>query len=424
MKILHVNTNDIRGGAARVAYSIHEEMAKLGHVSNIYVDQKFSTDQNVFTEAKAHGSSWLSRLSKKIIAKDLPSFISINSRDLFRKLIANDMEGYSQKILVNSKEYKQSDIVHLHNLHGNYFSLPILKKISQEKKLVWTLHDMWSFTGHCAHSYDCERWQEACGECPYVKTYPALIWDNTEKLLKKKKEIYSNLAINIVVPSLWLKDRVGKSILKNFPIDHIPNGIDTKVFKPRDKKMLRAELDLPQDKKIICYISAGGVKGGFKGGEYLEFLSKAFRGDKSVLFLCLGNKQKENVKKEENIWYLDYISSKDELAKFYSASDIFLFTSVAENFPLVILEAMATATPIVSFNVGGVCEAVQDKAGGCITKYKDRDDLIRGINYILNLNEKDKAVMSSHLQARARGKYDSQLMVQGYQKIYKRLLNT
>lgn len=422
-RVLQINTNDIRGGAAQVANSIHKELIGYGHGSFMYVDQKFSQDENVITGTRKYGTSFLSLISKKIIGKDLPSFIILSSRDLLRKLIANDIEGFNYEFILASEEYQYADVVHLHNLHGNFFHLPMLVNMSQEKKLIWTLHDMWTFTGHCAHSYDCERWQTGCGKCPYLRIYPALMWDNTKTLLNKKEEIYTRLKLNIVSPSLWLKEKIKKSILQRFPVNHIPNGIDIKIFKSQDKNKARKELDLPKNKKIICFIADGGAQSGFKGWEYTRNLITFYRSNQNILFLCLGNKQTEKREKRGNVWYQNYISDQNELAKYYSASDIFLFTSLAENFPLVILEAMSCGTPIVSFDVGGVKEAVIHKENGYIAKYKDINNLKCGINYIFNLGTEELKAISNRSRTRVENNFSLKIMIYNYLKLYEKILN-
>lgn len=421
MKILHINTSDIRGGAAQVAYAIHQGCKQAGHESNFFVAHKFSNDEKVWAPQTGPGVGSLSRWSKRLTGRDTPSFIRYSCRDLFRKIRANDIVGFDVKTLISSQAYKTADIVQLHNLHGNYFNLSLLEELSKTKKLVWTLHDMWALTGHCAHSYDCQRWQGGCGQCPYLDTYPPMAWDNTARIFKEKNAIYLSSRLYIVVPSIWLKKKVEKSILKDFPLTHITNGIDTKVFLPREKRVIREELDLPQDKKIITFIAAGGSQGGFKGWSFAEWLIEKYKDRPEVLFLCLGNKQREARIKKDNIIYINYISDQAELAKYYSATDIFLFTSLAENFPLVVLEAMASGTPLVSFGVGGVKEILKHKIHGYIVKYQDKSDLLAGLEW--TLEQADLEAIASAAKERVREYFKQEDMQKKYLKLYTQVLS-
>src|SRR3989339_505005 len=318
---------------------------------------------------------------KKIIKKDLPSFIIFKTRDTFHSLIANDIEFFKVNHILKTKEFKQADVIHVHNLHGNYFNLNLLEKISRIKPVVWTLHDMWALTGHCSYSYNCEKWKDGCGDCPDLGIYPPLFWDNTHRLWKKKKEIYNNSKLNIVVPSLWLKEITQKSILKNQNIELIYNGVDLMDLKQHNQIKARKKLNLPLNKKIIMFLAAGGKKDKRKGWFYVEKMIEMY---KDILFLCVGGKENE-YNKRGNVRYVAYVDSKKGLAEYFSASNIFLFTSLAENFPLVVLEALACGVPIVGFDVGGVKEAIIHKENGYIVQFKDINDLKAGIDYIFSL---------------------------------------
>lgn len=417
MNILQINTVDFRGGAAQVAYNLKKFYENSGHRVNFFVQHKTMDDKNIFYVNDRFDFGKASKISKKIIKKDLPSYVVFKTRDILRFVIANDFEFFKCNIF-NTKEYQEADVIHCHNLHGNYFNLELLEKISKEKPIVWTLHDMWAFTGHCSYSYKCECWQSECRECPDLSIYPPLFWDNTKNLLKKKKKIYNNSNLHIVTPSKWLIKKVKKSILKNQNLQVIPNGIDTGGLRQHDKGLVREKLNLPKNKKIIMFLAAGGVRDSRKGWEYIDEVRRKYS---DVLFLCVGNKNKEG--RDCNIMYLKYIDSRKLLAKYFSAVDVFLFTSLAENFPLVILEAMACGVPIVSFDVGGVKEAMIHKENGYIAEYKDINDLINGIEYIFKLNKEEQKKISINSRKRIENNYTLDIMTDNYLKLYKRLLN-
>lgn len=421
MNILQINTVDCRGGAAQVAYNLKNELKKRGHFVSMLAAHKTTLDNDVFLINPDKMPGALSKLSKSIIKKDLPSFIKYSIRDIYRALIANDIEFFSCNHILSAPEFKNSDIIHCHNFHGNYFNLKLLEKISKIKPIVWTLHDMWAVTGHCAHSFACGKWRNGCENCPDLKIYPPLFWDNTKYLWNKKKEIYNNSKLNIAVPSSWLKRKAEKSILKNQNIKLIYNGIDIKSFKQHIKDKARKKLNLPINKKIITFIATGGKKNEWKGWSFFRNTINRYKNDNNVLFLCIGGRAGKS--RLDNVKYIEYITDKLLLAQYYSASDIFLFTSLAENFPLVILEAMACGIPIVSFDVGGVKEAMIHKKNGYIAKYKDEKDLINGIEYIFGLSEYELQRISQNSIQRVRENFILEIMADNYLKLYQKILN-
>lgn len=420
MKILSINTVDIKGGAARVANDLKKELIGTGCPVKMFVGSKFSNNNDVFSFRKGV-SKKLSEISKAIIKKDLPGFLACNSRNFFRKLIANDIDFFGEAIL-KSEHFKEADIIHCHNLHGNYFTFSLLEKISRIKPVVWTLHDMWAITGHCAHSFDCGKWKEGCGRCPRLDIYPSLLWDNSKYLWRRKKEIYEKSRLNIVVPSLWLKNKVEQSILKDQNIKLIYNGVDEKIFRQYDKIASKRKLGLPAEKIIISTFADGGARNTFKGPDYFNKITEYFSRFRKIIFLNIGCNKNDDRLDRENIINLNYIKDKSLLAQYYSASDIFLFTSIAENFPLTVLEAMACGTPIVSFDVGGVKEAVSHKQNGYIAQYRDESDLIGGIEYILESDNNKIKEMSLESIGRVRDNFTLDIMARKYLELYQSLL--
>ena len=142
---------------------------------------------------------------------------------------------YKSDWILANKEYKESDLVHCHNIHGSFFSLETLNKISKEKPVVWTLHDEWSITPHCAFTFEGTNIKNGFYQCTNKNIYPRILWHNENFLMKQKEKIYKNSKLNIVVPGLWLKNKVEKSILKNQNIKLIYYGINTNIFLPKYK---------------------------------------------------------------------------------------------------------------------------------------------------------------------------------------------
>jgi glycosyltransferase involved in cell wall biosynthesis len=254
---------------------------------------------------------------------------------------------------------QSADIVHLHNLHGEYFNPFSLPFLAHTKPVVWTLHDMQSFTGHCAHSFDCDHWRQGCGQCPYLGTEPAISVDTTARLLAHKRLIYEHSPLWIVTPSNWLKAKVEQSILGNHPVDTIYNGVDTSVFKPLDRVMARQALGLPRDKLLVGAVANGGAMANpWKGGEYTEAAMDFLQAQNpGVCFVDIGGKGSF---KDPGRLSIPHIDDESRMALAYNALDLFLYTPRADNCPLVVLEAMACGLPMASFDTGGIPELVQD----------------------------------------------------------------
>lgn len=398
LNILQINTLDNIGGAAKVALGLYNKYKEKRHNSHLLVGTKILEDSNI---------SELKRKESK-----LKNFIT-NNLGLEEFSIPKD------RALLNNNLFRNSDVVNLHNLHGNYFNMNNLISISKEKPVVWTFHDMWPITGHCAHSFDCERWRVGCGKCPYLDTYPKLKIDLSRYLWKRKKKIYSKSDFTIVVPSKWLMQKVKKSILKDKKIELIYNGVDERTFTPGDSYKLRKELGLPLNRKILIFISHGGVNNLWKGKEYLTRMIKWAKRKKDIIFLEVGSNELSQT--EDNFIRVPYIEDKTLLAKYYAAADLFLLTSIAENCPLVVLEAMACGVPVVSFDVGGVKELVKHMKTGYIAEHKSVDDLVKGLNLFLS---DDNLLEKTRIDARKRiEKYFTlELQTQKYLKLYKDLI--
>lgn len=366
MNILHINTLDNIGGAAKVAYRLKDNLKERGRHSWMLVGYKFSKSPDVKQIPRNKYLQFGLNILSTIILRPYLIF-----RSTFR--------------IKDQTDVKNSDIIHLHNLHGGYFNPLALPELTKLKPTVYTLHDMWAFTGHCAHSFDCDKWQTGCGGCPYLKVYPALWYDITHKLWAIKKDVYKRSDFIIVTPSRWLKSKLEKSILSDKKVYLIYNGIDSKIFHPMDKTDVRKKLNLPLDKTILMFSAHKGIKNLWKGGDYLLKALEQID-DENVFFLNVGSSEnlKTKVKKSIEWVSIPHVNSETTMAEYYAASDLFLYPSLADNCPLVVLESMACGTPIIAFETGGIPELMTNMRSGYIAQYKDVGDFVKGINLFLN----------------------------------------
>ena len=301
-----------------------------------------------------------------------------------------DASGFGSKqatkeFIKKIDEFKP-DIIHLHNIHGYYVNIEILFKYLRahpEIKKIWTLHDCWAFTGHCAYyTYaKCNKWQRCCNSnCPNKNEYPKAIFSKVEKNFNRKKEIFNNVENMILVtPSEWLKNEVEKSYLKSYQIEVINNGVDTKIFK-YTKSNIKEKYSI-KNKKVILGVASVWDKR--KGLDIFIKLSKRLDSNYQIVLIGLNKKQQKKV--SDNIIGITRTENVQELVKWYSAAEVLFNPTLEDNYPTVNLEAIACGTPVITFDTGGSPEsAFADESTTIFSKSVD-ESVIK----ILNINKAD-----------------------------------
>lgn len=405
MNVLHLNQSDISGGAAIAGYRLHLGLLDQGIISKLLVGRVETNDSNVSPSPRRY------RLENQL--KRLTSPLGLNH--------INYVGSFG---IPNHPFFQESTIVNFHNLHTpgfNYLSIP---KMTQQKPAVFTLHDMWSFTGHCAYSYDCSRWKTGCGKCPYPQEYPSVQRDMTVWEWKIKDWVYNHADLTIITPSSWLNWQAKESMLKRFPIHHIPYGIDTDIYRPHDKEFCQSVLGIPENKKVLLF-SAFNLKQKRKGGDLLiKSLKKLPESLKQECILLTFGKSSIEITSAVDIplIHLGFVSSDRIKAIAYSASDLFILPTRADNLPLVLQESMACGTPMVSFDVGGVSDAVRPEVTGYLAKAEDHQDMCHGIVQLLDDDEL-RSTMSTKCREIAVREYSLEIQAQRYVSVYKDILS-
>ena len=285
------------------------------------------------------------------------------------------------------------EIMHLHNIHNSYLNLPMLFSFIKKRgiKVIWTLHDCWTFTGHCPHfSFEkCYKWQTGCYDCPRYRQYPKSLFDNSKVMWKLKKLWFNGVEnMTLVTPSRWLADHVSKSFIGSYPIKVINNGIDLSVFCARegdfrDKHNIR-------DKIIVL-----GVAFGWSEKKGIDvFVDLAKRLDDKYRIVLVGTNETLDRSLPQNIISVHKTHNQYELAEIYTAADVFVNPTREENFPTTQMEALACGTPIIAFDTGGCKEIINEKCGCCV-KMNDIDALEREI---VNVCEKKKYIAEECLK--------------------------
>ncbi len=284
---------------------------------------------------------------------------------------------FGTKQLIKKIKKYDPDIIHLHNIHGRYINIPLLFRYlkKSKKKIVWTLHDCWSFTGHCPHFVyqNCYKWKTGCYSCPRFKEYPETNFDDSKKMYRLKKKWFTGVEnLTVVTPSKWLSELVKQSFLKNYPIKVINNGIDLNLFKP-------TESDFRE--KYNCYnkFVVLGVAFKWDAKKGLDiFIELAKRLDNNFQIVLVGTDEKVDVLLPENIISIHRTNNQQELAEIYTAADLFVIPTREENFPTVNMEALACGTPVLTFNTGGSSECI-DNTCGVVTECNDAQTMEKEI---------------------------------------------
>lgn len=385
MNILSLSTYDAGGGAEKVALELHRSYREAGHAVRMLVRHKRTNDPDVIEiDAYSHTTPWapaLALLERQLQGR--PTFrgkyrlLDWARRLAFPGRIISHLSGkedfhypYSWHLLEH--EWKP-DIIHAHNLHGDYFDLRSLGSLSQQRPIVWTLHDTWAFTGHCAHFMECAKWTTGCGTCPDLKRPPAIHLDQTKRNYQFKRVVYDQSRLAIATPSRWLMSHVEKSILGPQTLRVIPNGVDLTVFKPGNRRSSRALLGLPQESFICLYVSSYGSQ----PSSYKDYstIAKAVSilthssVSPDIFFICIGGGSQTSPLPRTLM--TGYITDPTRIALYYQASDVLLHASNAENFPCVTLEAMACGVVVIAADVGGVGEQIRDGVDGFLIAKHD-----------------------------------------------------
>jgi len=320
---------------------------------------------------------------------------------------------------------KEADVIHLHWINHGYLSLDTIAKLTKlNKPVVWSMHDMWTFTGGCHYARTCTFYKKQCGNCIYLKK-PG---DNdlSAKLWKKKMQTISKKKIQFVASSKWLRD-AGRSshILKEESVIDLVTPVDTNLFKALDKPTLRAELGIGADKKVILFL-AMSVKDKRKGFIYLKDALKQLEKEPNASqyeVLVLGKGGPEMLGDLSlKVHLLGLVSDKARIAEAYNAADVFVIPSLEDNLPNTVMESLACGLPSVGFNTGGIPEMIDHGVNGYIAKFKDVDDLAKGIRWVLEEEELSAAQMKENALNKAINTYSKPVVAKQYIELYKSLL--
>lgn len=347
MRVVHINLTARDGGTGRAVYGISQALEQNGYEGYTLFSSNEPSSKNEIKYATP-----IRRRANALISRILGNY-------------GFDCHLITKRLIAKIKKLKP-DVIHLHNLHGHNVNLNMLFgyfKKNPQIKLFWTFHDCWAFTGYCPHfdMVGCDKWKNGCGNCPQKKCY-SWFFDKSKRLYEKKKQLFAGLNLTVITPSEWLAGLARQAYFKNYEIKVINNGVDLSAFNITDSDF-REKYKL-QDKKIVLGVAFGWDER--KGLDCFIELSKRLPSDYQIVLVGTD----ENVDKQlpSNIISIHRTSNQIELAKIYSASDVFVNCTREETFPTVNMEAIACGTPIVTFKTGGSPEIIDNTCGSVVIK--------------------------------------------------------
>lgn len=357
MKILQINSFYKFGSTGRIVYDLTKVLKNKSIDSYVAYGWGMEKNENIFP-----------------INKKLNVVISIVLSRITGR--SGAFNFFATKRLCRWILRIKPDIIHLHNIHGFYINIKVLFNFLKkyDVPVIWTLHDCWAFTGHCAYfdAVSCNKWVKECFCCIQKREYPFAFIDCSQKNYANKKSLFNSInKMHIVTPSKWLQENVRKSFLKHYDLNVIYNGIDLKKFKPV-KSHIKEKYKIGGE-KIILGIAPD--LNGRKGGKYFLELSQIIATDVVIVILSLNASQKL----PDNIFVLPHTNNIDELVELYSGADVFVNPTLEDNFPTVNIEALACGTPVIAFDTGG-CKEIIDHTCGEIVPKGEVQQLLAAIN--------------------------------------------
>lgn len=362
MKICQINTVSY-GSTGKIMLNISDIAYSHGYDSRTY-SMKWRNNCKPFQRHKYFGSFVENYVSIKLAEFTGMNgcFAAIGTHSLIREI----------------KKFSP-DVIHLHNLHNSYINLPMFFRFIKKSQIpvVWTLHDCWAFTGHCPYFtfIKCDKWKKVCINCQQYKEYPRSRFDSSKKMYSLKKKWFTGISDMIIVtPSEWLANLVKKSYLGEYSVEVINNGVNLDIFKPT-KSDFRAKHNISEKHHLVLGVA---MDWGHRKGldTFVEIYNRLPKDRYKIVLVGTNDSIDKTI--PNGIISIHRTKNQTELAEIYSAADVFVNTTREDNFPTVNIEALACGTPVITFDVGGSAEML-DETCGIAVQSDDIDDLIRNI---------------------------------------------
>jgi glycosyltransferase involved in cell wall biosynthesis len=419
MRIVHLSTSDIGGGAARAAYRLHTGLRRLGHESQMLVLWKLSNDPNVI--AFQPQRDFFSRLSRKLRRRKINGDFA-----KYRATIPPGHEPFSDDRTEHNdallKQIPECDLINLHWIGGLLDHESFFTKISREIPLVWRMADMGPLTGGCHYDDHCGKFSAKCGACPQLGSKDEN--DLSREIWERRNRALSTLRpgqLNLVGTSRWIAEQSRKSSLLNrFGVTVIPNGLDTDVYMPREKRFCRDLWNIPQDAQVVLF-AAESLANRRKGLNYLADAMATLKDMPRLLLVSVGG---NNIPLDPAVRHLPLgrIDQDRTLSTIYSAADVFVIPSLQESFGQTVTESLACGTPVVGFDAGGIPDMVRPGQTGWLVPTGNSTALAETVRKALADDDLRQA-MSVNCRRIAVAEYTMDVQALAYSRLYETLLN-
>ena len=407
LSVLQVNSSDVGGGAEAVALALHRAYRSRGIDASLVVGHMHTEEEGVIAIG-AERSPRSRSLRDPRVALDIA-----RGREDFRFPASRAVLGLSPGA---------PGILHLHNLHGAYFDLRALPALVAPQPTVVTMHDEWLYTGHCAYTVGCERWQTGCGSCPHLDVYPALRVDGTAGNRERKAALYERARLHVVAPSAWLLERAQRSILAPAIASArvIPNGINLALFSSGDRDGARTQLDLPHDARVLVFAAQGVRTNPYKDFPTLRAALELVgtTTGPAVVAIALGEQGEEERLGRVTLRSEPFVEP-EQVTAYLRATDVYVHATRADNHPLAVLEALACGVPVVAARVGGIPEQVTAETG-MLVEPNDPKALTRAIEALTDDPER-RSRMGEAAARDARARFGLERQVEAYLDLYREL---
>ena len=411
--ILHLSTYQWEGGAAVAASRLNQALRKHGIDSQLLVYRVQRSASGVTAWAD---TPWKEKLFWARFSAERLRFLPHEKDKSVRFAFSPAAVGVP---IERHPLVQQADVINLHWINFGFISLAGLERLfSLGKPVVWTIHDMWAFTGGCHYSRSCERFRSHCQFCPYLKK-PAE-YDLSFEIFEQKKRLLAQAPLTFVSPSRWLCQLTQEAALtRHLPALAIPNPIDATLFCPKNKPETRRKLGLPLDKNLILFAGAN-TQDPRKGYVYFQEAMNSLEGGGKSEIVFFGKSQPGAYHKLAlPVHDLGKLSDTGEIADTYAACDVIVVSSLEDNLPNMVMEAMACGTPVVGFDNGGIPEMIDHLVNGYVADYRSAESLAEGIRWVLGNNTTGE--LSQSARQKVLETYAEEVIAKQYKELYQSL---
>ncbi|MGQ4646873.1 glycosyltransferase [Lyngbya aestuarii] len=412
MKSLIISTSN-SGGAGRAAYRLHQGLQNIGTPSQMLVQTKVGDDSNIIAP-QISLEKGLSKLGHALDAMPLRFYPQSKTTEFSTQ--------WSPDLIIPRVARLNPDLINLHWINESHLRIETIAKFKQP--IVWTLHDMWSFTGGCHYDQNCNRYVDSCGACPQLNSTNN--WDLSRLTWQRKFQAWKNSNLTIVTPSSWLaKCASSSSLFQSLRTEVIPNGLDIQKYKPINCQMARELLNLPQDKQLVLFGAINATSAQRKGFHLLQPALQNLCGsgwnDQIELIVFGSSRPGNQTDLGFKTHYLGKFSDELSLALVYAAADVFIAPSLQDNLPNTVMEAIACGTPCVAFKIGGMSEMIEHQKNGYLAQPFDVEDLAKGIAWVLESRERHQQ-LCINAREKAVQEFTQELQARRYTSLFNELL--